>query len=118
MINCFKCYHCKRIGNILYCPFFDIQPCYRGEHKLDLSQLNTKQNVNARKIIVPRSQSVCYKHTERILKAYANAESMLELSKELGINKDTMRVYADRLLNYNCITVATIRSQEWRLVWR
>ena len=118
MIDCYKCYKCERIGNVLYCPFFDIQPCYRGEHKLNLALLNAQKKAEVRKIIVPRSQSVFYKHTERILKAYANEESMLKrLSKELGINNDTMRKYAYRLLYLNCMTVATLRSQKWRLVW-
>lgn len=118
MINCVKCYHCKLIGNILYCPFFGIQPCYRGEHKINLAELNTKNKAETKVIIVPSSKSVCYAHTERILKAYSNAESILELARELNITKNNISTYANRVLDFNGITIATLRSQKWRLVKR
>ena len=32
MIDCLKCHRLHRNGDVIYCPFLDVQPCIMGEH--------------------------------------------------------------------------------------
>lgn len=39
MINCYHCYRMHKNGDVCYCPFFNLQPCIRGEHYFNANEI-------------------------------------------------------------------------------
>ena len=106
MINCYNCYQCKHIGNILYCPFFGLNPCYRGEHELILPK-TTKPGEKA--LIIPLSDSKCYQYRKFIFYQLKNKKSITDIANYLKINVSTLRQYVDKVLEYNNITLKELK---------
>lgn len=106
MINCYTCYQCKHIGNILYCPFFGLNLCYRGEHELILPK-TTKPGEKA--LIIPLSDSKCYQYRKFIFYQLKNKKSITDIANYLKINVSTLRQYVDKVLEYNNITLKELK---------
>lgn len=34
MVNCYTCYRCQKLGYKIYCPFFELEECHRGRHRI------------------------------------------------------------------------------------
>lgn len=100
MINCFTCYQCKHIGNILYCPFFALDSCYRGEHELVVPEVTSK----AKKLVVPKSGSRCYQYHKFIFNQIKNKKSIMSIAQYLSIPYETLNQYVEKVLAYNNIT--------------
>ena len=106
MINCYNCYQCKHIGNILYCPFFGLHPCYRGEHELVLPKIT---KLGEKTLIIPQSESKCYQYRKFIFYQLKNKKSITDIANYLKINVSTLRQYVDKVLEYNNITLKELK---------
>ena len=106
MINCYNCYQCKHIGNILYCPFFGLNPCYRGEHELVLPKITKPSETT---LIIPLSESRGYQYRKLIFYQLKNKKSITDIANYLKINVYTLRQYVDKVLEYNNITLKELK---------
>lgn len=107
MINCYNCYQCKHIGHILYCSFFGLNPCYRGEHELILPE-TSKPGI--KELIIPKSDSKCYQYRKFIFYQLKNKKPLTDIAKYLKINVSTMRQYVDKVLEHNNITLKELKN--------
>lgn len=111
MINCFKCYRCKHIGNILYCPFFELNPCIRGEHEMVIPKA-PKAAPKAQVLKFPPSNSKCVPYGVFIMKELKKGVSLERLSYLVGINVPTIKVYVRKVLDYNEINERMLKFYE------
>lgn len=108
-INCFKCYRCKHIGNILFCPFFDLNPCIRGEHEMVLPE-KPKPVPKVKVLRFPPSKSKCVPFGVFIMKQVQKGATWDRLAYLVGINAETIRVYVNKVLEYNGINERMLKT--------
>ena len=116
MINCLKCYHCEKIGNIVYCPFFDINPCYRGKHII----LNLPEHKKQR-VIHKHINSIEVPETLKRSKYYPNLKKFLiELIQKGQLSHSSREFqseypyeYINKILEYNGITKEELKYYEY-----
>lgn len=115
MIDCMKCYRCVRIDDIVYCPFFDINPCYRGEHQIVLPQGKPKKRKHVKNIEVPAAlqKSKYYPYLHDLLAALAQRKTITATCKELRLNENSVQEYVHKILEYNGIIKQELINYEF-----
>lgn len=116
MINCYTCYKCWRIENKLYCPFFGLDPCHRGEHKIIITNGGTQKTAPLRKIKLTYSgylrNSHCYRERGYIFKKWAEGKSVDSIADDLNIPAEKVDAFLRSVCNVNKITYDSLREVE------
>lgn len=111
MINCYKCYKCRKIENKLYCPFFGLNPCHRGEHCIEIpieetvEDINEKRELPKRKIKIMYHKrtigSLCYRERNFIFEQLQKGESEYKISRDLGIYPNQLDSFLSSVCRMN-----------------
>lgn len=117
IIDCLKCYQCHRIDNKVFCPFFDLNPCHRGLHKLDgPSELPKKTKVEPKKLKLEYSArtigTVCYENRKYIFERLKQGETEYGIAKHIGVNHGQVVRFLDGVMRINGITLSDLRKFE------
>ena len=102
MINCYNCYRCKHIQNKLYCPFFGLNPCIRGEHEIVIPE-KPQPKPKARVLKFPPSKSRCVPYGVFIMKSLKKGMGYYRIAYLIGIDEEKIHNYVEKILQYNCI---------------
>lgn len=111
MINCYKCYHCKHHANVLYCPFFDLEECFRGKHKMILPKneklkLKPVEKVHIKFSNTPQAiAGKCYKHRKYIFECRKKGMPYSEIGKRLGIVANSIYCFVNKTLHRNGLEI-------------
>ncbi len=122
-INCLECYrlqHCG--GTTYYCPFFDIQPCCRGEHYIAKPESEKRSRLGVRlegtkslitagllpkipKFIPPKKQikegAVNWEqYHKQIFDLLNGGYTVTATARELGLTPSAVRGYVQRYPAY------------------
>lgn len=117
IIDCLKCYQCHKIDNKVFCPFFDLNPCHRGLHKLVVPrELPKKAKVEPKKLKLEYSArtigTVCYENRKEIFNRLKLGESEYGIAKNVGINHGQVVRFLDAVMRINGITLSDLRKFE------
>lgn len=116
MINCYTCYKCRKIENKLYCPFFNLNPCHRGEHKIIITDGETQKTAPLRKIKLEYNgrtrSSYCYQKRGYILKKWVEGKSVDSIADDLKIPAAKVDAFLRSVCNVNKITYDLLREVE------
>ena len=120
MINCLKCYHCKRIGDKIYCPFFDINPCHRGKHIIILPkgerlQPKPKPKPAKKKHLkfstdTLTTRTATYKHRKFIFESVMNGVPFTYIASKLNIKANTISAFVHRNLERNNVKLWDLKN--------
>ena len=115
MINCLECYRCARIGNIAYCPFLEVNPCYRGAHRVVIpppKQQRQAKPKEAYKLQIPESlkNTKCYPHRHYIFQAVTEYTSFKRISETLRIDPETIRHFVARICEFNNVYMGEVKN--------
>lgn len=116
VINCYTCYKCTRIENKLYCPFFSLNPCHRGEHKIIITNSGTQKTAPPRKIKLEYNgyirNSYCYRKRDYIFEKLLEGESVGSIADDLNIPAEKVDAFLRSVCNVNKITYDLLREVE------
>lgn len=118
MINCLKCYHCKRICDKIYCPFFTINPCHRGKHIIILpkdERLQHKPKSAKKKHLkfstdTLTTRSATYKHRKFIFESVMKDVPFTSIGAKLNIKANTISAFVHRSLERNNVKLWDLKN--------
>ena len=112
-----KCYRLHRIGDKLFCPFFDLNPCHHGLHKLDIPKLPKKPKVKAKRKVKLLYHwrtlgSVCYNERKYIFERLRHNDSESNIARDLGIHTTQITSFIDSICKINDISFEDLKNIE------
>ena len=96
MIKCLDCYRCKKIDTVVYCPFFDVQPCHRGMHEVPQPPPKKKMPLK-----IPNLRNIYTKYHADIFRMLNANRSLQHIALALNLNVHDLSDYIERVEDYN-----------------
>ena len=90
MVNCYTCYRCQKLGDKIYCPFFVLEECHRGRHRMVIPTDMDCPECTRKKVKLTynnvKKNSMGYTKRKDILALYQDGLMVECMSSRLGLS--------------------------------
>ena len=101
VINCYECYRLHRHADVVFCPFFDLDECCRGKHKIVIPEKKKKRTKKAVKFKDSLKKHCCYPYRVYIIQSLLRGIKWTDIGRMLGIGTEYIHYFVKAVMDHN-----------------